>query len=79
MGIQETIRKMKTDIEKSLEDKIVKGEAPLGLYECGIGIVLAELGGAELDTIQFVWFDETYMLNNYVTPTEPMYSLQERE
>jgi len=45
------------EIEIALEDKIVKGEAPTGVYDTGLVYVIATLGGVDGDEVMFEWQD----------------------
>jgi len=57
-------------IERALEDKIMKGEIPPGVYDTGSSYVCVTLGGIDGDEILFYWQDTVYDINDHISPSD---------
>ena len=53
-------------LEGLIEDKVVKGEMPCGLFDTGVQIVRVYLGGDDFDTVCFEWFPHPEALEAYL-------------
>lgn len=54
------------ELEKLIEDKVVKGEMPCGLYDTGVQIVSVYLGGVDFDRVCFEWFPHVETIETYI-------------
>jgi len=53
-----------SELEKKIEDKIVKGEMSCGLYDTGFSYVY--LDSADGDTVMFKWFENSRDIGRYI-------------
>ena len=53
-------------LEKTIEDKITKGEMPCGLYDTGICFVAVSLDKTDGDTVKFQWFDHALNISDHI-------------
>lgn len=51
------------ELEKLLEDKVMKGELQCGLYDTGLMYVRVYLAGDDMDDVCFEWFDSAQPLD----------------
>ena len=54
------------ELEKLIEEKVVKGDMDCGLYDTGVQIVSVFLGGDDFDDVCFEWFPHPEYLETYI-------------
>jgi hypothetical protein len=56
----------RADIESMLDDKVTKGQIPIGLYDTSKGVVDVYLDNDVGDTVCFRWHDDVKWLGNFI-------------
>jgi len=54
------------ELEKKIEEKVVKGEMACGLYNTGFCFVYVYLDSCFGDTVMFKWFENSRDIGRYI-------------
>lgn len=57
------IKMEKSDMEKAIEDAVMKGKMGAGIYDAGLSLVVVDV---VVDDVSFRWFDHVMDIADYI-------------